>query len=83
MTQSQRSLKEQAIVLSQLFASNPELKLSIGSGGGMVTLTRDELITHVTEMDAFGEKYVKTQMDFMRSFSSGEIYGVLEKIENL
>ena len=83
MPETRRRLKEQSIVLHQLFATNPNLKLSVGGDDGMVTLTRDEIISHVEEMDEFGQKYIKSQMDFMRSFSSGEVYSVLEKIESL
>jgi hypothetical protein len=75
--------KEQAIVLSQLFATNPNLRLSIGGTGEPVTFTRDEIINHVKNMDEYGKDYIKTQMEFMRSFNNNKIYDMLNAIDGL
>jgi hypothetical protein len=74
--------KEKEIVLAQLFASDPKLKLSIGSAEGMKTYTRDQIIKHVENLDTVGKEYVKTQMDFMRSLKSGELYALLASVES-
>jgi hypothetical protein len=84
MSAATKEEMERDIVLNQLFASSPDLCLTIGGqDGGMVTLTRDELIGHVEQLDDFGEKYVKTHMDYMRSFKTGELYDLLEEVESL
>lgn len=75
-----RLLKEKEIVLAQLMATSPSYKLSIGGSDGMKTYTTDQLIQHVQALDEFGKEFVETQMDFMRSFQSGDIYKMLESI---
>lgn len=84
MMTSTKEEMERDIVLSQLFASSPDLRLTIGGqDNGIVTLTRDEIIGHVERLDDFGKRYVRTHMDYMRSFKSGELYDLLEETEKL
>lgn len=76
-----RLAKEKQIVLAQLMATSPTIRLSIGGASGMKTYSTDEIIEHVSEMDEFGKKFVETQMDFMRSFKNGDIYTMLAEID--
>jgi hypothetical protein len=77
-----RLIKEKEIVLAQLMATSPSYKLSIGSASGMKTYTTSQLIKHVQDLDEFGKEFIETQMDFMRSFQSGDIYKMLADIES-
>lgn len=73
---------EKKIVLEQLFASNPKMKLSVGTPTGIQTYTRKQIIEHVEQMDEVGVEYIKTQMDYLRSHKTGEIYSLLDEIES-
>jgi hypothetical protein len=83
MNYQDRIEKEKELILAQLLASSPQLKLSVGTSEGMKTYTRDQIIEHVKQLDNVGQEYVKTQMDFMRSLKTGEIYSLLADIESL
>ena len=73
--------KQKKIVLAQLMATSPSIKLSIGHAGGMKTYTTSEIIEHVTKLDEFGQEYIETQMEFMRSLQNGDIYAILNEHE--
>lgn len=76
-----RLVKEKEIVLAQLMATSPSYKLSIGTPTGMKTYTTEQLIQHVTELDDFGKQFIEMQMDFLRSFQSGEIHKLLSNLQ--
>jgi len=65
--------EEKAIVLAQLLAASPELSLSIGSASAK-TYSKDEITKHVEALDEIGREFIKTQMEFMRAMSSGDLY---------
>lgn len=69
--------KQKEIVLAQLMATSPSIKLSIGTADGMKTYTTTEIIEHVTNLDDFGKEYIETQMEFMRSLQNGDIYSII------
>jgi len=75
-----RLAQEREIVLAQLMATSPTIKLSIGSAGGVKTYTTHQLIQHVQSLDDFGKQFVETQMEFMRGLQNGDIYTFLEEI---
>jgi len=71
--------EERAIVLAQLMAASPELRLSIGSLSAK-TYTKDEIMKHVEELDEIGKEFIKTQMEFMRAMASGDIYKAISPV---
>lgn len=83
VTELTREEMEKAIVLERLFASNPDIKLSISTIEGAKTFTRAEIIDEVNRSTAFGKQYVQEQLQYTRDLASGKILALLEEIENL
>ncbi len=56
------------LVIARLRSFPSGKKLSIGSDG---EFSRDELIQHVGNEDAIGEKIIEIQLSYLRSFKEG------------
>jgi hypothetical protein len=69
--------QEQEVVLAQLGAASPELHFFVGTSEGTKSYTKKELIKHVGQLDEVGCEFIKTQMEFLRSFQNGEIADIL------
>jgi hypothetical protein len=65
----------------QLEAATSNLKFFVGTATGTKTYTREELLKHVRALDEIGLEFIKTQMDFLRSFRTGEMTDLLSGAE--
>lgn len=56
------------LVVERIKVLSSGRKISIGSEG---SFSKEELIDHVNKGDKIGEKIVKVQMNYLRSFKTG------------
>lgn len=65
-------LKE--LIIARIDVMPSGYKLSIGNKG---TFSKEDLIKHVKEGDSIGREIIETQLEFIRSLTSGEFMKVL------
>jgi len=75
--------KEKALVIARLKSSNQSRKLSVMAPDGIKTYTIKDIVKNIESDSEMGKRYVQEQMDFMRRINSGEVYKLIEEIENL
>jgi|GEM_PF-1053709 len=77
MTTQTLSQEEQTVVLAQLKAASPRIEFFIGTGSGKKSFTKQEMIEHVKNLDEVGKEFIKTQMELLRAFKTGEFQQIL------
>lgn len=71
MSTENQAQEEKDIVIARLESLPDNLKISIGSDG---EFSKQQLIEHINEGDAIGQKIVDVQMHFLRSLKEGSFY---------
>ncbi|MCK5211634.1 hypothetical protein KAJ89_02940 [Candidatus Parcubacteria bacterium] len=59
------------LVKLRLCSMPEDVSMSIGSEG---QFTRDELIAHIEKGDEIGNKVIKIEIEFLKSFKKGDFY---------
>lgn len=60
------------LVIARLKTLPDDKSISVGSEGDF---TKEELVKHVEEDDEIGKKIVEAEMNFLRAFKEGSLYG--------
>ena len=77
MTTRTLGQEEQSIVLAQLKAASPRIEFFIGTPGTKKSYSKKDMIEHVKNMDEVGAEFIKTQMELLRAFKTGEFQKIL------
>lgn len=71
---------EQQTVLAQLKASSPKIAFFVGSGASKKSYSREEMEDHVESLDEVGVEFIRTQMELLRAFKTGEFQQILASV---
>ena len=75
MEQKTTLQKEKEVIIARLETLSPELFFSVGSDNK--SFSKNELIEEINKNTEVGEKFVKSQFEFLRALKDGSLVNAL------
>jgi hypothetical protein len=75
--------EEKRLIIARLTSTKrPAIKLSFMTSDGLKTYSITDLVKSIENDEEMGKEYVHEQMEFLRRLANGDVYRLINQIEN-